>query len=90
MRPAKGCSFDASGNDALPRKEDASVAEEGSKGWGAKVVVGAVSAERLSPDEEGCFADLLPVKASQMDMVRKVEYDDTVVEKNPAGERLRE
>ena len=71
MRPAKGCNFDASGNDALPRKDDASVAEEGSKGWGAKVVVGAVSAERVSPDEEGCFDDFLPVKASQMDMAER-------------------
>ena len=53
-------------------------------------MVGAVSAERVSPDEEGCFDDFLPVKASQMDMAERQEFRDVVVEKNPAGERLKE
>jgi hypothetical protein len=53
-------------------------------------VVGAMSAERVSPDEEGCFDDFLPVKASQMDMAERQKFQDAVVEKNLAGKRLKE
>jgi hypothetical protein len=53
-------------------------------------VVGAVSAERVSPDEEGCFTDFLPVKASQMDMTRKVRFENMVVKKKLVGKRPEE
>jgi len=76
LRPARGCSFEASGNEALPRKDDASCAEEGSKGCGANVVVGAESIERVSPDGDDCFEDFLPVKASQMDMAEIVHLQE--------------
>ena len=90
MRPAKGCNFDASGNEALPRKDDASCAEEGSNGWGAKVVVGAESVERVSPDGVCCFEDFLPVKASQMDIAKTQKGEGGDSQKDTAGMRLKQ
>lgn len=52
-------------------------------------MVGAVSAESVSPDEEGCFADFLPVKACQMDIARREGFADIFVERNPAGQRMK-